>query len=289
MCKKDGPLGLYNVPIDVLLALAQSCGVAKPFHQFMPSRFLEKELRKTILNHYYKLKQDDQVLRKEGLAELTYDELQKACQARGMRWVDDEDTLLQQLEWWVNLSTDAGGRIPFNTLFWIKPTGKSLRKSMEGLPIEQRRQLLGIMHLPPVVREQMEDLVEKVEKHQDRELDAELETDELAAKADDIPADIERAEKLSRVTVVVETAIAEYLATDDKLIHLYDEILEKEGRVTISNMIDYLAADIHHSAHMVSTVFDELEMGEGKKVMTISKLRSLRAHCKEVSSLGYSN
>lgn len=279
MCRKDGPLGLYNLPFDVLCALAQAVGVYKAWFVVLPRQVAVKRLRSDILSHYWKLKQDDQVIRNEGITTLTHDELQKACQARGMRWVDNEEALVQQLEWWISLSTDP--KIPYNTLFWLKPTANSLRRSMEALPVEQRRKLLGIMHLPPHVQEQMENLCEKVEKHQEKELVEEVNADALAAMAEEIDDEERRVERLGKSNIAVQKAIGEYLCTDERLLKLYDEILVAEGRVTNANVIDYLASDIKLSSHLVSTVFDDLEMGPGKKPMTIAKLRSLAAHCRE--------
>ena len=107
------------------------------------------------------MKSDDLQLDAEGMEVLTTEERVKANQMRGMRWTESSDTLLVQLEWWVALAKDP--KVPYNTLFWLKPTRYHIRKTMEGLPIEERRRLLGIQHLPGTVRTSLEQLCETVD------------------------------------------------------------------------------------------------------------------------------
>ena len=280
MCVKDGFLGINRMPFDVLSDLARYTGVYPPYYVLLPQSISAPRIRTALLAHYRTLRQDDQMLRDEGVSDLSHDELVKANYARGMRWSESDEALQQQLEWWLEIGADP--KIPYNTLFWIKPTANSLRKTMLGLPVEARRDLLGISNLPESVRESLERVVDQVS--QQRETTATTATFDADAIAEAVSKQQAAAkvagDDLAEAEVVRD--IATHL-TEDAIDDLFKEIEAVHGKVRVSEVIEYLATDIHHSSHVVSNVFDTLDMPSGNSLMTQSMLRSVAARCREKS------
>ena len=281
MCTKDGFLGINRIPFDVLCDLAKYVGVYRPYYAIMPKSISAPRIRTALLAHYRTLRQDDQLLRNEGVSDLSHDELMKANLARGMRWTESDDALLQQLEWWLDIGQDP--KIPYNTLFWIKPTANSLRKTMLHLTVESRRDLLGISNLPESVRESLERVVDQVS--QQRETPATSTTFDADAIAEAVTKQKEAAkaagDELDEAEVVQN--IAAHL-TEDAIADLFKEIEAVHGKVRVSEVIEYLATDIHYSSHVVSNVFDALDMPSGSALMTPSMLRSVAARCRVKSA-----
>eukprot|EP00658_Telonema_sp_P-2_P013723 TRINITY_DN15201_c0_g1_i1.p1 TRINITY_DN15201_c0_g1~~TRINITY_DN15201_c0_g1_i1.p1 ORF type:complete len:128 (+),score=49.39 TRINITY_DN15201_c0_g1_i1:44-427(+) len=56
------------------------------------------------------------------------------------------------------------------------------------------------------------------------------------------------------------------------------------SEMCIRDRIEYLATDIHYSSHVVSNVFDALDMPSGSALMTPSMLRSVAARCRVKSA-----
>mmetsp|Transcript_68292 Transcript_68292/g.79504 ORF Transcript_68292/g.79504 Transcript_68292/m.79504 type:complete len:490 (-) Transcript_68292:130-1599(-) len=280
---RDGPLGINQLPPHILICLSRTTGVYKGWHAVTPQRFLVPQLRRALVQHYTKLKRDDFLLAEEGLDGLTEEELRKANQVRGMRWAESKETLRVQLEWWVSLAKDP--RVPYNTLFWVKPTRNSLRKTMEGLPMEQRRQLLGIQHLPEHVRSSLEKLCENVEGSKEA-IDP---VKRPPSGADDIVQKIEEKKTAAQSTgkdLDVQDAqllLGNYL-TATNVRRIFEEVrLEKPPTkpVTVADVTDHLGPDVGISSLIVSNIFDAFDFGSGNKEITEANLISIGARCRE--------
>lgn len=284
LCGRDGVLGIYRLPPPILASLARTTGVYKGWHRLMPQKFLVPQLRRLILDHYTKLKRDDFLLAEEGMDGLTEEELRKANLARGMRSAESKETLRVQLEWWVALAKDP--RVPYNTLFWVKPTRNSLRKTMEGLPVEQRRLLLGIHHLPEHVRASLEKLCENVEGRKEKIVSSSAQdtedADTLAQKVED---KLHAAEVTGKELDVqnAQLLLGDYI-TPENVRTIFAEIrreLPPNRPVTVGDVTDRLGPDVGISSHIVSNVFDAFDFGSGKKEITEANLLSIGARCKE--------
>lgn len=280
MCGRDGPLGIYRLPPAILICLARTIGVYKGWYAVLPQRVLVPKLRKEIIAFYMKLKRDDHMLDTEGIESLTEEELIKASQMRGMRWAERKDVLLVQLEWWVQLAKDP--KVPYNTLFWVKPTKNSLRKTMQSLPVDQRRQLLGIQHLPEQVRASLEKLCDAVDGGKVADLQSGHDADTLALKVEETRT----AEACSGKDLEVQNAqqiLGAYL-TKENVKRIFDEVtLEKPPNkpVTVADVTDHLGPDVGISSHIVSNIFDAFDFGVGKKEITEANLLSIGARCNE--------
>lgn len=276
MCGRDGPLGVNRLPPQVLRALARTTGVYQAWYAVLPYSITAPKMRKAIIAHYTKLKRDDLALSQEGLEDLTLDELIKANQVRGMRWVEDKETLRVQLEWWVSLAKDP--RVPYNTLFWLKPTRYSLRQTMKGLSVEERRQLLGIQHLPENVRGSLEKLCDNVKGNS--KLDEEEDADAIAQRVQEK----QTAAETSGDRLAVQNAhllLGEYLKAEN-VKRIFEEIrLEKPPSkpVTVADVTDHLGPDVGISSHVVSNIFDAFDLGGGKNEITEEGLISIGARC----------
>ena len=281
LCGKDGPLGLHQLPPEILFALAVSIGVDKFYDRLVPKRMLAGRLRRDVVAKYRKVREDDYSLDEEGMSDLSAEELVKANQMRGMRWTESKDTLLLQLEWWIALSKDS--KVPYNTLWWLKPTRYNLRKSMSDLPLDVRRQLLGIHNLPPTMRDSLEVLCDKVEgKKQEVLLDEDkaMNADQLAEEVDAIA---ERAKKVENDFDLKEVreSIGTYL-TEANTEKLFAHCSRDNKRdVTVSDAVEYIANETHLSSHVVSTVFDALEYDNGTKPISKKSLVSIGRRCRE--------
>jgi LETM1 and EF-hand domain-containing protein 1, mitochondrial len=277
LCGREGPLGVNRLPPQVLRALARTTGVYQAWYSILPYSITAPKMRSAIIAHYTKLKRDDLALSQEGLDDLTLDELIKANQVRGMRWVEDKETLRVQLQWWVSLAKDP--RVPYNTLFWLKPTRYSLRQTMKGLPVDQRRQLLGIQHLPENVRGSLEKLCDNV-KGNNKIDEEEEDADTIAQRVEDT----QTAAASSGDRLAVQNAhklLGEYLRADN-VKRIFEEIrLEKPPSkpVTVADVTDHLGPDVGISTHVVSNIFDAFDLGGGKSEVTEEALVSIGARC----------
>lgn len=282
LCNKDQPLGFNQLPPDILFALAVSVGVDKFYDRFLPKRMLVKRLRKDIVQKYRKVHEDDYSLDAEGMSDLSLEELVKANQIRGMRWTESMDTLALQLEWWVTLSKDP--KVPYNALWWVKPTRHNLRKSMNDLPLEMRRQLLGINTLPVTLRDSLEGLCDKVEGKREEV----LVDDGKALNADQLAQEVaviaDRAKRVDNDTELqdVRLAIGAFLVAEANVDRLWKHCSRNATRdVTVSDAVDFVANETHLSSHVVSTVFDALEFDQGGKAITKKQLVSIGLRCQE--------
>eukprot|EP00744_Colponema_vietnamica_P003327 GILI01005118.1.p1 GENE.GILI01005118.1~~GILI01005118.1.p1 ORF type:complete len:360 (+),score=111.02 GILI01005118.1:128-1081(+) len=284
MCAKNGPLSVQTIPFDVLVPLAKVCGVYQRYHGLMPQSMSAPRLRTAVLEHYRKLRKDDQQLKDEGLTLLTSDELVKANFARGMRWTETDEALMAQLDMWLRCAGDA--EIPYNTLFWVKPTEHSLHRTMMELPIETRRKLLGISNLPISVRESLERVIENVNEDRDTQKD-DVDADDLAEIVKSTQEDFDKAATKDLGKNACSAEMAAYL-NDAHIEALFSEIegKGKTGPVTISDIIEYLAPDVHQSSHEVSKVFDILEMGKGSDRITRGTLQAFAKRLRAIHEEG---
>jgi LETM1 and EF-hand domain-containing protein 1 len=270
------PLGwdrLKNNP-RVLKNVSQALGVYKFYHGLLPVSYMGGPLNRAIRAQLDKLKNDDEQLRREGLAFLTRDELENANHQRGMRWVDSDAALVKQLQDWVDLGEDE--LVPYHTLIFIRPTMNSLSDSMRQLPQDTRLKLMNIMkgEVPSHVAENLEELMSKIEKHGDAELDASDETaDDIAGKAD---ASDELGSKLGSDldNKNVLEAIQRHLAETDAE-SLYDDLYLEHGEVTVRRFTRYLSSKTRASSHEISTTFDALDFPNQGKAISLKTFKRL--------------
>ncbi|RNF02505.1 leucine zipper-EF-hand containing transmembrane protein 2 [Trypanosoma conorhini] len=278
---RDGPLSVYKCPDSVALGLARTVGVFKTYHGFFPAKIMAPYMRRKIIRHYHNTREDDRFLRLEGLDDLTDEELIKANLVRGMRWTEDAETLRIQLEWWVSLSRDS--EVPYNTLFWVKPTRYSLKESMKRLPLEQRQQLFGIQYLPEAVRGNLETLCETVDTVPNLGDDL-SDADRIVEKLEDLNAKTKSSDRDISFHDT-QVSIGEYL-TEANVKMMFERI--RKGKtanesVTVSDVIDFIGTETHNSSHIVSTVFDAFDQGQGTKPITEATLVSIGARCRGAS------
>jgi LETM1 and EF-hand domain-containing protein 1 len=278
LCGRGGPLCLQRLPDPILACLAKTIGVYHPYYRFLPYRYSSPRLRQAIVRFYRKMKADDNMLDAEGIDSLTEKELIKANEMRGMRWTESKETLAVQLTWWVALAHDPD--VPYNALFWLKPTRRPLRKAMEDLPLTQRRQLLGIQNLPPNVREGLEQLCSTIDRKPSKELDysepISRDADELARKIEDIYKTA--AKSISDLDVQNSVEVLGRYLTRGNIKTVFEEIrLEKPpGKpVTVSDVVDHLGPDVGLSSHIISNLFDAFDFQSGNKEITEGALLSI--------------
>jgi LETM1 and EF-hand domain-containing protein 1, mitochondrial len=162
-------------------------------------------------------------------------------------------------------------------LFWLKPTRYSLRQTMKGLPVDQRRQVLGIQHLPENVRGSLEKLCEDVKGS--GKMDEEEDADTLAIRIQETKSAAESSGKGLDVQNA-QLLFGEYL-TAVNVKRVFEEIrLEKPPSkpVTVADVTDHLGPDVGISSHIVSNIFDAFDLG-GSKEITEAGLVSIGARC----------
>ncbi|CCW59615.1 unnamed protein product [Phytomonas sp. EM1] len=278
---RDGPFSVYRVPDHIAMGLGRICNVFKWYHSLMPAALVAPLIRRRVIRHYQKIREDDRMLRIEGLDHLTMEELIKTNKARGMRWTETKDTLLVQLEWWVSLAHDPN--LPFNALFWIKPTRYNLRKSMNSLPVEQRRQLLGIQNLPESMRSSLEaicDTVDTVSK-----IEGQPETaDRIVQRIVELKDSVKQT-GIDMSLQGVEAAVGAYL-TEGNIETMFEKLKKnklEEEVVLVSDVIEWIGQETHNSSHVVSTLFDAFDYGAGSKPITQEVLAGIGARCREAT------
>ncbi|ORC90161.1 leucine zipper-EF-hand containing transmembrane protein 2 [Trypanosoma theileri] len=278
---RDGPFNVYNTPDNITVGLARVVGVYKTYHSFFPNKIMAPYMRRKVIRHYHNTREDDRLLRLEGLDDLTDEELIKANLVRGMRWTEDPEALRIQLEWWISLGRDPD--VPYNTLFWIKPTRYSLKESMKRLPVEQRRQLLGIQYLPEGIRGNLEALCETIGTAPAM-VDDKENADTIVEKLEDLNAKTKNSDK-DIATQDIQISLGAYL-TEANVKMMFERI--RKGKtanesVTVADAIEFIGSETHNSSHVVSTVFDAFDLGSGAKPITESTLVSIGARCREAS------
>ncbi|CAM39955.1 conserved hypothetical protein [Leishmania braziliensis MHOM/BR/75/M2904] len=276
---RNGPLSVFKVPDNIVIGLGRSVGVYKWYHTLLPTRVLSPIMRRSIIRRYHEAREDDRLIRLEGLDGMSNDELVKANQTRGMRWTEGTETLRVQLEWWNSLAQD--GSVPYNTLWWIKPTRYSIRKSMNNLPVEQRRQLLGIQNLPETVRASLETLCETVDTMSSIS-DEPNSADKLVEKIEKITSSAEKSDSDIGFEGLQE-AVGAYL-TEENVKRMFEKLSKKklpEESVVVSDVIECIGQETHNSSHVVSTVFDAFDYGAGSKPITEKVLLGIGARCRK--------
>ncbi|TPP50812.1 Signal peptide peptidase family protein [Leishmania donovani] len=276
---RDGPFSVFKVPDNIVVGLGRSVGVYKWYHSLLPTRVLSPIMRRSIIRRYHEAREDDRLIRLEGLDGMNNDELVKANQTRGMRWTEGTETLRVQLEWWNSLAQDDS--VPYNTLWWIKPTRYSIRKSMNNLPVEQRRQLLGIQNLPETVRASLETLCETVDTMSSIS-DEPNSADKLVEKIEKITSSAEKSDSDIGFEGLQE-AVGAYL-TEENVKRMFEKLSKKklpEESVVVSDVIECIGQETHNSSHVVSTVFDAFDYGAGSKPITEKALLGIGARCRK--------
>ncbi|CCW67404.1 unnamed protein product [Phytomonas sp. Hart1] len=278
---RDGPFSVYKVPDHIAMGLGRICNVFKWYHSLFPAALVAPLIRRRVIRHYQRIREDDRMLRLEGLDLLNMEELIKANKTRGMRWTETKDTLLVQLEWWVAVAYDPN--VPFNTLFWIKPTRYNLRKSMNSLPVEQRRQLLGIQNLPESFRSSLEaicatvDTVTKIEGERES-------ADKIVQRIVEI-MDSANQTGIDMSLKDIQAAVGAYL-TEENIVTMFVKLKEhklEEELVLVSDVIEWVGHETHNSSHVVSTLFDAFDYGAGSKPITQEVLVGIGARCREAT------
>ncbi|CAD2218479.1 MRS7 family protein [Angomonas deanei] len=272
---RNGVFSVYKIPDSIAIGLGRIVGVHKWYHSIMPTRLVAYNIRGRILRQYHVIREDDRLMRVEGIDKLNDEELILANQTRGMRWTENAETLRVQLEWWNSLSRDP--TVPYNTLFWIKPTRYSLRKSMNNLPLEQRRQMLGIQNLPESVRSGLEALCDTVDTAS--KIVAEPETaDKIVEKI----ADITDSAKMGDKDISSTKSIGVYL-TEENVKNMFIKLRKnksEEEPVLVSEVIEAIGHETHNSTHSVSNLLDAFDYGAGSKPITEAALKSIGARCR---------
>ncbi|EPY20370.1 hypothetical protein STCU_09026 [Strigomonas culicis] len=272
---RTGPFSVYEIPDSIAVGLGRIVGVYRWYHSLIPTTFAARSLRGRIIQKYHTIREDDRIMRMEGIDKLDDEELVKANVSRGMRWTETPDTLRVQLEWWNSLSRDPV--VPYNTLFWIKPTRYSLRKSMNSLPIEQRRQMLGIQNMPESVRSSLEALCETVDSVRNIEEEP-ITADKIAEKV----ADITDSAKMGDKDIANLQSIGAYL-TEETVKKMFTKLRKNksEGQpVLVSEVIEAVGHETHNSTHVVSNLFDTFDYGAGSKPISEATLISIGARCR---------
>lgn len=275
---RDGPFSVYTIPDNIAVGLGRIVGAYRWYHSLLPSRVVGRLIRPQILKKYHAVREDDRMLRLEGTDDLTEEELIKANQVRGMRWTENSETLRVQLEWWNSLARDAS--VPYNTLFWIKPTRYGLRKSMNNLPVAQRRQLLGIQNLPESVRSSLEALCDSVDTVSKIE-DQPNTVDKIVQKIEDITDSVKISDKDLSLQGI-QVAVGAYL-TEENVKKMFGKLRKnklEEEPVLLSDVIDAVGHETHNSSHVVSTLFDAFDHGAGSKPITEAALVAIGARCR---------
>lgn len=277
----DGPFSVLKVPDNIAVGLGRSVGVYKWYHSLLPTRFSASVMRRAIIRRYHEVREDDRFIRLEGVDVLTNDELIKANQNRGMRWTEGTETLRVQMEWWNSLAQD--GSVPYNTLWWIKPSRYSIRKSMNNLPLAQRRQLLGIQNLPEAVRTSLETLCDTVDTMPSISDDAKS-ADKLVEKIESITSSAEKSDSEIGFEGVQE-AVGAFL-TEENVTKMYEKLRKNklpEESVVVSDVIECIGQETHNSSHVVSTLFDAFDYGAGSKPITEKVLVGIGARCRKAA------
>jgi LETM1 and EF-hand domain-containing protein 1, mitochondrial len=278
---RDGPFSVLKVPDNIAVGLGRSVGVYKWYHGLLPTRFSASIMRRAVIRRYHEVREDDRLIRLEGIDIMTNSELIKANQTRGMRWTEETETLRVQLEWWNSLAQD--GSVPYNTLWWIKPSRYSIRKSMNSLPVTQRRQLLGIQNLPEAVRASLETLCETVDAMPSISDDAKS-ADKLVEKIEKITLSAEKSDSEIGFEGVQE-AVGAFL-TEENVTRMFEKLRKNklpEESVVVSDVIEYIGQETHNSSHVVSTLFDAFDYGAGSKPITEKVLVGIGARCRKAA------
>ncbi|KAK7200019.1 LETM1 and EF-hand domain-containing protein 1 [Novymonas esmeraldas] len=276
---RDGPFSVFKVPDNIVVGLGRSVGVYKWYHSLLPARVLAPIMRRSIIQRYHEVREDDRLIRLEGVDGMSLDELVKANQTRGMRWTEGKEALQAQLEWWNSLAQD--GSVPYNTLWWIRPTRYSIRKSMKNLPVEQRRQLLGIQNLPETLRASLEtlcDTVDTVPSISDEPKSA----DRIVERIEEITLSAEKSDSDIGFEGLQE-AVGAYL-TEENVQKMFEKLKKNklpEESIVVSDVIECIGQDTHNSSHVVSTVFDAFDYGAGSKPITEKALLGIGARCRK--------
>ena len=279
-CDKVRPLSLGKLPPELIVELGKTVGVYHPIYRVLPKAMIAQRVRADVVAYTQKLKRDDLQLDAEGMGDLPMEELIKANQQRGMRWTESKDTLLVQLEWWVELAKDP--KVRYGTLFWIKPTRFNLRKSMTNLPLDQRRQFLGIHTLPSNVRDNLELLCDKVDRKPNNELKSDA--DSLAAEVDVI-ATQEQAAGKDTDQKEVRDALAVFLTEANIDTFFRTCVRPDKKELTVSDAVEYIAGATHMGSHGVSTVFDAFNLDQGSAPIVKANLLALAKRCRDDSSV----
>jgi LETM1 and EF-hand domain-containing protein 1 len=277
------PLGYDKLPTEIVASLCKVTGSYRTYYDFVPGKWSKPYMVARLDKCVVKMKADDTLLQEEGLSMLTRDELEKANHARGMRWVDDDAALIAQLQDWIALSHDEA--VPYHTLFFVKPTYHTLKQSMRSLPLDTRRKLLGIMTgtLPVHLADSMAELVEKVDKHDEAEFDASQATpEEIAGRAENT-ANIYMA-SMQELKNHDRDAVLKYFKAR-KIDDMYTELKATSkcgtGKVTVAATIDHLAAHAKVSRHVISTLFDALEVSDHTALLKRSSFTALLSRIKD--------
>ena len=273
--ESGGPMALHVLPYSILMSLARVSGAYSYWYNIVPRSFSRRHALIALTRRFQQLRQEDATC--QPVSELSVEQLVRMCLQRNLAWSADAFALRSQLHAWMKLSANA--MVPYHLLFVAKPRGEGLRCAVRTLPVDARRHVLGIDRiLPRQAQDTIYHICEKVEPHDRRELRATDDTEAIVRRIRVMQGDAEAIESDLNPKEVRE-AVAEYLEpknVDD----LHAEIQSRHGKVTVATTVEYLAQDIHFSSHIVSNLFDALEMGDGGRIMTRSMLSSLAARCR---------
>ena len=198
---------LDNLPRAYLVAMARFAGL----RAYGTNMALRDDLRE----HLQRLKEDDLLIQKEGLSELTGEELRQACRARGMRAAFGPEAVVymrSQLTEWLDLSlkrnlpsslillskafrlTPMSPRRPATAATADEETLEGVRDTLESLPEEVVEVVAKSLDAEAKESAKLEDLqrqevlIEREAQEQEQEeAEAEAEAAELAERAEPAP------------------------------------------------------------------------------------------------------
>ena len=219
---------LDNLPRAYLVAMARFAGL----RAYGTNMALRDDLRE----HLQRLKEDDLLIQKEGLSELTGEELRQACRARGMRAAFGPEAVVymrSQLAEWLDLSlkrnlpsslillskafrlTPMSPRRPATATTAEEETLEGMRDTLENLPEEVVEVVAQSLDTDAKESAKLEDLqrqemlIEREAQEQEQEeAEAEAEAAELAERAEPAPEEDLLAKEPAMAATVAAAAAA---------------------------------------------------------------------------------
>ncbi|KAJ3387831.1 hypothetical protein HDU92_001783 [Lobulomyces angularis] len=223
-------------------------------------------LRQLIVNRLDELKADDQLILSEGVDNLTVQELQTACQARGIRVIGASPARLRSdLHQWIELNLNQkipssllilsrafiiSERIPTDNEEALKVSAQSLQATLSSLP----DQVVNEAALKVAESEGSATYKQKLDvlKEQEELLDDELEQEAVQAaikKAKETEAErLEKEKEATKVPMEPESAGVYYSATEPEIEFPEDKINEEDLKKEIKKIAEVLKTTTSDSA-----------------------------------------
>eukprot|EP00850_Spirogloea_muscicola_P019244 SM000187S03861 [mRNA] locus=s187:52808:57172:+ [translate_table: standard] len=270
-------LTLDNMSRSRLISMCKYMGL-QPFGT-------DQYLRYMLRSKLAQIKEDDRLIKSEGVDSLTVSELQTACRERGMLGITSEERMRQQLTDWLELSLDHS--VPSSLLILsrsfvvsgkIKPE-EAVSATLSSLPDEvvesvglsmpaeedsvaDRKRKLEELQAEEKLIKQEEEQQEKEQEEKQQEEDRDIALDEMrSATAAETQKLVKKAAKskseelcnLSSALAVLAASSSvaqersEFLHMVNKEIQLYNQMVDKEGSDSASAAREAYKAARHES------------------------------------------